>query len=361
MKPHITSFIRLLRKILTPRRSLRITKTGWKFIGLTLIVGVAAINTANNLLYLVFSVMLSFIVASGMLSELMLRHISLTRTFPKHIFAQNPALVTISLTNRKWFISSYSLLIEDFTRNSAIEHPAYVLKIPARLTVTITYPLMFARRGLHRPGKVRLSTRYPFGLFHKSATFTETEETILVYPEIQQLHSSDLAETSGHAGEFDSPKKGHGLEVHGIREYIPGDSSGRIHWKSTAKLARLMTKEFHDDQRQRVSLILDVSLPGKKTMPPTFLEDVEQAVSLTASYVAHFVKRDFQIQLITPESQTPFDSGQRHLFSLLRTLALFQPKNGHSRQGLSKTLQRLDRTGVRKILISVEKQQRIEH
>lgn len=355
LKLHIASFISFFRKILTPRRSLRITSAGWKFIGLTLIVGIAAINTVNNLLYLAFSVMLSFIVASGILSELMLRKVSLMRTFPKHIFARNPALVTVALTNQKRFIASYSLLIEDFTYNQAIEPPAYVLKIPARQTMTVTYPITFTRRGLHRPGKVRISTSYPFGLFHKSAIFTEMDEMMVVYPEIHQLRSSDLAETSGHAGEFDSPRKGHGLEVHGIREYTPGDSSGRIHWKSTAKLARLMTKEFHDDQRQRVSLVLDVSLPKKRSMPPAFLEDVEQAVSLTASYAAHFIKRDFQIQLITPESQTPFDSGQRHLFLLLRTLALFQPKNGHSRQRLSQTLQRLDRTGVRKILISVEK------
>lgn len=334
-------------------RTLRVTKTGWRFLGLTLVVGFAAMNTANNLLYLVFGLMLSFIIASGILSEFMLRRVALVRTFPRHLFVGNPIPVMVTLTNQKRIVGSFSLLIEDFTQTSTSEPPPYILKIPAGQTISVTYLLTFARRGLHRPGKIRLSTRYPFGLFHKSVTFVETEETILVYPEIQKLHPADILTPSAHAGEFESSKRGHGLELHGVREYVRGDSSGRIHWKSTAKLAKLMTKEFHDDQRKRVSLVLDVSLPGKKSPPAGFLQDVERAVSLTASYAVHFVHDNFQIQLITPESQSPFDFGQRHLFSILRTLALFQPKNGQSGQQLTSVLQRVSRADVVRILISM--------
>ncbi len=348
----LRSILIFLKRWLRPPRTLRITKTGWKFLGLTLIVGFAAVNTGNNLLYLVFGLMLSFITVSGVLSELMLRKVSIIRTFPKHIFAQHPVPVVVTLTNRKKYVSSFSLVIEDFSQSKTPSNSPYILKIPARQTITVTYPMTFTRRGLHRPGKIRLSTRYPFGFFHKSATFIETEDEILVYPAIEKLQPSDIPNSSAYAGEFESIKKGNGLEVHGVREYIRGDSNLRIHWKSTAKLAKLMIKEFDDDRRKRISLVLDVSFPVSP-IPTTFFQDVERAISLAASYIIHFIKNNFQIQLITPEQKSPFDHGQRHLFSLLRMLALLQPTNGHSRQNLTKAIRSLHQADVMKILISV--------
>jgi len=317
-----------------------------------MIVGFAAVNTDNNLLYLIFSLMLSFITASGVLSELMLRKVSLVRTFPRHIFAQQPAPVVVTLTNRKKYLSSFSLVIKDFSQRKTSGNSSYILKIPAKRTTTVTYPLTFTRRGLHRPGKMRLSTRYPFGFFRKSVTFIETENEILVYPEIQNLQPSGIANSSAYTGEFESLKKGNGLEIHSVREYIQGDNNARIHWKSTAKLAKLMTKEFDDDQQKRVSLVLDISLPVK-SRSATFFQDVERAISLTASYVIHFMKSNFQIQLITSRHRSTFDHGQRHFSALLRTLALLQPTNGNSEQNLTKAIRSLNRTNVVKILISV--------
>ena len=352
IKRTLQSMLTLLKKWLRPPRTLRITKTGWKFLGLTVIVGFAAVNTGNNLLYLVFGMTLSFITASGVLSELMLRKVSLSRTFPKHLFARQPAPVVVTLTNQKNYLASFSLRLEDFSQGNAAGANAYILKIPARQTVTITYPLVFTRRGLHRPEKIRLSTHYPFGFFQKSATFIETEDDLLVYPEIEQLQPADFPNPSMYAGEFEASQKGNGLEIDGIREYVQGDSSMRIHWKSTAKLAKLMTKEFDADQRQRVTLLLDVAFPDKP-IPATFFQEVERAISLTASYLMHFMQSNFQIQLITPEHRSAFDRGPRHLFALLRILALLQPNNGHSRQQFAHAVRNLQRTTVSKILISV--------
>lgn len=341
-----------MKRWLRLSRSLRITKAGWKFLGLTLVVGFAALNTGNNLLYLVFGLMLSFITASGVLSELMLRKVRITRTFPRHIFAQQAVPVSVSVTNRKKHISSFSLLIKDLSQDNSAEHGRYILKILAKGTETITYPVTFARRGSHRPGKIRVSTRYPFGFFLKSAIFVEIDENVLVYPAVEKLSPSDIPKFSAHVGEFESSRKGSGLEVHGIREYVRGDGSTRIHWKSTAKLAKLMTKEFEDEQKKKLSVFLDISLPGSK-VPVNFYQDVERAISLAASYVMHFVKSNFQIQLITPAQKSGFDYGQRHLFRLLRILALLQPVNGNSRQNFIKSLQVLNRADVMKILISV--------
>jgi uncharacterized protein (DUF58 family) len=331
---------------------LRITKTGWKFIGMTLVVGFAAVNTANNLLYLVFGLMLSFIAASGILSESMLRKVSLERTFPRHVFAGQPAPVTITVTNRKRLISSFALIIEDASTGTSSENRAYVLKVAARDSVAVTYPMTFTRRGLHRPGAIRISTRYPFGLFHKTATFVESDDMLLVYPHIQPLSLSNIPQGVANVGDTVAPVKGSGLDLHGIREYMTGDSSGRIHWKSSAKLAKLMTKEFHDDQRKRIAVVLDVTLPGR-TLPAAFLQNVEQAVSMAASYALLLIQQHFQVQLVTPESRSAFADGQHHLYTLLRTLALFQPKNGQSNQNIMRAIRNLKKVKTTRIVVGL--------
>lgn len=342
-----------LKRWLRPPRSLRVTSTGWKFLGLTTIVGLAAINTGNNLLYLLVGSMLSFITASGVLSEFMLRHVSLQRTFPKHIFARQTVPVRVAVKNRKKRIASFSLLIEDFTQENHADQRHFVLKIPAQTTETITYPVIFTQRGVHRPGKIRVSTRYPFGFFLKSANYVEVDdEELLVYPAIEKLQPGDLPHQSSYLGDERSPRQGRGSDVHSIRDYAPGDESTRIHWKSTAKFAKVMTKEFEEEQKKKIAVILDVSY-ASQTMPPTFYQDVEQAISLAASYIMHFLKSDLQLQLITPTQRSSFDRGQRHLFHLLRMLALLQPTNGYSQQSLTRSIRQLKRADVMKLLISV--------
>jgi len=69
----------------------------------------------------------------------MLRNVSLSRTFPKHIFACQPAPVVVKLTNQKKYLASFSLRLEDFSQGNAAGANAYILKIPTRQTVTVTY------------------------------------------------------------------------------------------------------------------------------------------------------------------------------------------------------------------------------
>jgi uncharacterized protein (DUF58 family) len=294
--------------------------------------------------------MLSFIVASGIMSELMLRKVTLERTFPRHLFVGQPALASMTVTNRKRLMSSFSLSIEDDTKGTSSENRAYVLKVAARDAVSVTYPMTFTRRGLHRPGLIRMSTRYPFGLFHKIATFVESDEMFVVYPKIQSLSPSRIPQGTANVGDILSSSKGSGLDLHGIREYMAGDSSGRIHWKSSAKLAKLMTKEFYDDQRKRISLVLDISLPAQ-TVPSTFYQDVEDAISLVASYAVLLTNQHFQVQLITPENRSHFADGPRHLYAMLRSLALFQPKNGRSGQHINQAIRALNRAKAMRIVI----------
>ena len=343
--------MRKIKRWLRPPRALRMTRIGWQYIGLTLIVGFAAINTANNLLYLIFGLMLSFITTSGILSELTLRKISLKRRFPKHLFAGQTAPVALDVMNAKKRIASLSLLFEDLSQGQTADHRRYLLKIAPQQTQTITYPATFPQRGLHRPGNIRVSTRYPFGFFLKSTTFEEIDDTVLVYPKLERLSPSEQASLAFAEGEAGIRRKGGSEEFYGIRDYVPGDSRAHISWKSTARASKLMIREFELDQTKHILIALDIAPPP--SVSPDFAARVERAISLAASYLMFFSKQDYALQLMTHVETSPLERGEHHLFLLLRMLALLQPPQTSKPRLFSANLRTLNRRDVVSVCISL--------
>ena len=98
---------------LRPPRTLRPTRAGWLFFLITFAVGFAALNTGNNLLYLVLSLMLAFLVLSGVLSESALRGISVRRRLPRELFAEVFCSVGLEITNRQQRVPSFAIVVED--------------------------------------------------------------------------------------------------------------------------------------------------------------------------------------------------------------------------------------------------------
>ena len=95
-----TRWGRLRERFKAPRR-LRFTREGKFFVGITFGVGFAAINTANNLLYLLLGMLLALIVVSGVMSELSLRGLTVVRRLPLRAQVGRPHLVEIEVFNRK--------------------------------------------------------------------------------------------------------------------------------------------------------------------------------------------------------------------------------------------------------------------
>src|SRR6202453_5417633 len=86
---------------LRPPRRLKFTREGKFFVGITLGVGFAAINTANNLLYLLLGMLLALIVVSGIMSELSLRDLTVVRRLPLRAQVGRAHLVEIEVFNHK--------------------------------------------------------------------------------------------------------------------------------------------------------------------------------------------------------------------------------------------------------------------
>jgi uncharacterized protein (DUF58 family) len=310
---------RLQRGLRLPRR-LKFTREGRYFFFISLGIGFAAVNTGNNLLYLLLGMTLSIIVASGVLSEVALRKLSVRRQFPPEIYAERPFLVGIELSNQKRRIPSFSIEIEDLAGGLSLEKKCYFLKIPPQRSQHTSYRYTLARRGVHRFDAVRISTKFPFALFRKSREVDLPDE-VLVYP--ARVDVSDLT-AAWRSGQGAAPLRrgGRGEDFFSVREFRPGDDSREIHWKSSARVGRLMLREREDAINRRVAIYLDNRLPAPATEEIRL--EVERAIARAASLASHYLQRGFRVRLVTRTARVNEGTGAAHLRHILRTLALLE-------------------------------------
>ena len=300
-------------------RSLRLAPEGIRFLLLTFAVGVAALNTGNNLLYLLLAMMLSLIVMSGILSEQCLRHLAMHRRPPAHIFANQPAMVALSLTNHKPKFPSFSLRVMDIVGGKTVDRGIHILHLPPGATVVQSYPILLTRRGRHRIEGLKLQTRFPFGLFIKAANLPLSTD-LVAYPELRPLPEGLLHDLAVLGHDQAISRRGQGVGLYNLREYQPGDESRAIHWKTSARQSRLIVRETETEDLRQVTLALPVAVPAGER--PDFFEE---AVSQTASLAAYFQKEGFAVRLLVGDREIPHGVGAEHLYRMLYALAVCDP------------------------------------
>ena len=300
-------------------RSLRVTTEGVRFLLLTLAIGMAALNTGNNLLYLLLAMMLSLIVMSGILSEQCLRHLVIRRVIPDNVFANSPATVTLTVANRHPRLPSFSLRVLDIVDGKAVDRGIHILHLPAGASVSQSYPVLYTRRGQHRIEGVKIQTRFPFGLFIKAANLFLSSD-LVVYPALRLLPESLVHDLTVLGHDQAVSKRGPGSGLYNLREYRHGDDSRTIHWKTTARQSRLIVRETETEDLRQVTLALPTAVPSGRA-PECF----EQAVSLTASLAVHFQRQGFASRLLVGEQEVPHGTGEPHLHRMLHELALCEP------------------------------------
>jgi uncharacterized protein (DUF58 family) len=300
-----------------PRFRIQITFTGWLFIFLCLAVGAAGLNTGNNLLYLVFGMMLSFIILSGILSNNTLSFLEVAPRFPSRIFARDSVPVRMEIENRKRRFPSFSLSL--YPQSNWVEacDRAFVLKLPAGGSTSATHHIRFPSRGrVHFP-LYRVETSYPFGLIKKYITVPSEGETI-VYPALLPVDSWIAADHRMH-GEHLSGQKGESANPYGIRDFVYGDPARIIHWKSSAKSGGWKVKEFEREKRMKV--VVDVRLAEASHSETEFRE---KAISVAASLVTLLPTRGFEIGLRL-NGKSIEGEGRSYVDAYLTALALVSP------------------------------------
>lgn len=307
------------------RHRYRMTLEGFLFIGVTFAIGLAAFNTGTNLLYLICSMLLSFLIVSGLASTNSLRGLSIRRSAPRQAVAGEPCRIEIMLRNLKHWHSSYSLRVTDRLAEGELLGGVYFLTVPRRSVVHAAYSTRFPARGVYRLGELSVTSRFPFGLFERSWA-QRLDHEILVYPRLVDVRPV-LRQAEVDLGEIESGKRGPGTSLYQLREFTGQESARLIHWRTSARARRLMVMEFEKEEKRRVSIFLNnaaMDSPDERVK-----ERFERAIVLAASLTRYLLENDYHVQLVTGSGKVPFSAGISHLHRCLRALArieLFTPE-----------------------------------
>jgi uncharacterized protein (DUF58 family) len=317
---------RTLRRRRAPRwlqapRTLRPTRAGWVFFAFTIGVGLAALNTGNNLLYMIHALLLSFLVLSGVFSESALRGIRVKRRLPAELVAERSAQIALEITNEQPRIPSFAIVVEDFVTRGGDEHlatgRAFALRIAPGERELRSYAFAPRRRGGLQFSGVRVATRFPFGLFSK-AMWIELPSQALVYPPLDPLDLRAGRAAEPRQAEHAGGRGGAAAEAAGLREYAPGDAFRRIHWRASLRRGALLVREPEQDRRRDVTVRL-------ATRGVAEGEEFERSVRRAASEVAAHLAAGQRVALRTDRASFLSGDGARQRAHLLGFLATLRP------------------------------------
>src|SRR5216683_2032286 len=292
----------------------RITLEGWIYLGGLMLVALAALNTGNNLLFLILASLIAIVLMSGILSSITLSGIGLRLVLPEHIFAGQPVRAMVELENEKLTLPSFSLRVEAAkTKHDRVQQ---------------TIPVTFPRRGVYRQEAFRIVTRFPFGFLRKARQLNLKTEA-LVYPSVEPT-TEYLEILPGLQGAMESVTKGRGQDLYALRDYQPTDSARHVHWKASARSGSLMVREFTREDDCRILLVLDPHLSPEdssllKLGVPATINRFERVVTICASLAWHFYETNSLLQFRSAGVETPLAPADELIFAILEHLALAQP------------------------------------
>jgi uncharacterized protein (DUF58 family) len=337
-----------------------VTKAGVAYVLVTLVIGIAALNTGNNLLYIVVAAMLSAILVSGVVSALVLRSLELEVRLPEHVFAGRPVVGRIVLRNPRRFLPSFSIRVVPARREKGnkprkqwrweratfafppnrapqnqwlklrdwrvkrvdVTAPApgifegmiYFPYLAPRTDLTADLELRFDRRGRYRESSFGVATRFPFAFVTKTRDVA-LEREILVYPPVEP--PDELFEVLPLVrGEWESFVRGRGSDLYRIREYMPEDSARHVDWKATAKSGSLKVREFSREDERKLCIVFDNPAAGAISG-----QAYEQAVNLAASLAWHFASEAAEVSFFITGQGRGVD-----LHEFLAQLAVIAPQ-----------------------------------
>jgi uncharacterized protein (DUF58 family) len=311
-----------LRALLRPPRKLRLTLEGALFLLLVFAVAGAALNTGNNLLYMLCSIMLAMIAVSGVLSENTLRRLEVRRDLPEAFFAGRDGEGRLVVSNPRRVLPSVALAVRERLgrRSDAEASVVHVPLVPPGESAAWPIRYHFRRRGLHRLEALEVETAYPFGLFRKSCR-VQAPQDVLVYPE---LGAGDRALLADRGGLGSREERGTGVDgdFQGLREFVEGEDARLIHWRTSARRGALVAVErSRADRHSSLVVLLPGGDPGDSAI---FTVAFEAAVSRAAGAASRLAREGHEVGLLTPSGRLEPRPGDAQLKRILTHLALIE-------------------------------------
>ncbi len=185
--------------------------------------------------------------------------------------------------------------------------------------------LSFPQRGHYTLGPLIGEVTDPFGLFRLRRKLDNAKD-ILIYPSTIELpyFGAESHAESGLLRNAWLTNESSGA-ISGVREYVPGDSLNRIHWRSTAHMGKLIVKEFDYDLSEKIWIILDLN---KELNFGKGVETIEEySITIAASIVKKYADSGRHVGLIAHSDNYhfyPARPGDLNMWRILEALAVFK-------------------------------------
>jgi uncharacterized protein (DUF58 family) len=299
-------------------RRIHFTIGGAVFTAGAVAVGLAAMNTGNNLLYLLLGAMLGFIAVSGWLSEQAIWGLRIDRHLPRAVTVGQPMRIRYSVHNRKPRLPSLAVEISE----AGLPQRAFLAHAGPRGDAEAISTNSFVRRGIYPLETVTLATSFPFGMFLKERDISLPGE-IVVWPRTDRAvrvptPGGGRVPRTGPSARGAAGSRG---EYRSLRGYRPGDDPRDIHWKSTARLQKPVVREYERDGAETRWICLDTRAePG---------DSAEVAVEVAAALAARAAAEGRPFALVADSRIVEQGEGPGQLERVLDLLARvdFSPSN----------------------------------
>jgi len=213
--------------------------------------------------------------------------------------AGDPLVVKINLVELRGMARSAVAvaMVDDLGGRDSALSPEEVIDIPHRGLIQWNVTLSKRRRGLNQVGPLVIDGSDPLG-FRRHRRRIGGSQQILVHPKTFPLPDSSLASFGDGGRSVDGALQGHGLSASGrVREYSTSDPLSHIHWPTTARLGRLMTMEFEDDNASNMAwIVLDLQEDVQAGAGEESTE--EYGVAIAASLAMALLDADLPVALI---------------------------------------------------------------
>lgn len=284
------------------KRTLHPTGAGAVFTAGSLAVGLAAVNTGNNLLFLLLGSMLGVLVAGGWLSEQLLKELQVRRSTPRGCHANEEGVLRYTVVNHSSWVPGIGVQINEV----GLAAEGWLGGIPPEATREVLAAVQPTGRGVHPLEAVSVSTAFPFGLFRKSrqlqlhgewrvwpALIAEADDSAPTGSSQLEVQLSPIAgPASSSRGEFRS-----------LREYRWGDAPTDVHWLASARRGELVVREYQRPDSRGRWLRLDLARPPG--------EDAERELSRLASLLRRGAVEEEPLGILSQAgSVAPWTLGQ---------------------------------------------------
>ncbi len=279
------------KKASSSNLSFKLTFTGYISIAVILFFLTQALSedtlATKNLLFLIASILSAFFISTTMLAFLNIAKIELDIDAPKTTHAQKVTFLTLKLRKKSSWFPSFLLTLSPLPqKNLRLPHlPLICNQLLSSAHAKASLKVKFLFRGQANLPTIKIQSLFPLGFAVLSKRFS-FDRKIKVYPQVVQLPQNLIGQLGlenkvSHFGQRQKSLSGEG-DVSFLREYRPGESMKRIHWRTSARFGKLTLIEQEIPKKRRLHIILDTFFPLKDHQAKIRLE---QSLSLCASFI----------------------------------------------------------------------------